>query len=85
MKTLKFICSILFLIVVVSSCTKIEGVDKDLSFLTTVASTNPSQIFDISTDNSGDVKITPLGNGVVSYTVSYGHGAGAAASAVVAP
>lgn len=85
MKTLKFICSILFLIVVVSSCTKIEGVDKDLSFLTTVASTNPSQIFDVSTDNSGDVKITPLGNGVVSYTVNYGHGSGAAASAVVAP
>ena len=33
MKNIKLICSILFLIVVASSCTKIEGIDKDLSFL----------------------------------------------------
>ena len=85
MKKIKFICSILFLAVVASGCTKIEGIDKDLSFLSTVGFTNPSKVFDISNDNSGNVKITPLGDGAASYTVNFGHGTGAAASAVVAP
>ena len=85
MKKIKFICSILFLAVVASGCTKIEGIDQDLSFLSTVGFTNPSKVFDISNDNSGNVKITPLGNGATSYTVNFGHGTGAAASAVVAP
>jgi hypothetical protein len=85
MKKIKFICSILFFIVVASGCTKIEGIDQDLSFLNTVSSSNPSKIFDISNDNSGNVKITPLGDGATSFTISFGHGTGAAASAVVAP
>ncbi len=85
MKKMKLICSLLFLIVAASSCTKIEGVDQDLSFLNSINSANPSKIFDISNDNSGNVKITPLGEGIASFTVNFGHGTGTAASATVAP
>jgi hypothetical protein len=62
-----------------------EGIDDDTSFLSTAASGNLSKIFDISNDNSGNVKITPTGEGVSSFTVAYGHGTGPAASAVVSP
>lgn len=85
MKNLKLICSILFFIVVASSCTKIEGIDQDLSFLNSVSPANLDKIFDITTDNSGVVKITPVGEGVVSYNINFGHGTGTAASATVAP
>ena len=85
MKKIKFICSILLLIVVASGCTKIEGLDQDLSFLNTVGSSNPSKIFDISNDNSGNVKITPMGEGVASFKVEFGHGTGTDASATVLP
>lgn len=86
MKKVKFICSILFLAVVASSCTKIEGIDKDTSFLSTiVAPSNLSKIFDITNDNSGIVKITPLGEGVASFAVHFGHGTGANASAIIKP
>ncbi len=85
MKKIKFICSILFLIVLASSCTKIEGVDQDLSFLNSANSSNLDKNFTISDDNSGNVKITPLGNGVTSYIVNFGHGSGTEASAVVKP
>jgi hypothetical protein len=85
MKKINLICSILFLIVVASSCTKIEGIDKDLSFMNSVNSANLDKIFDISNDNSGIVKITPIGDGVVSYNVNFGHGTGTAGSTTVAP
>lgn len=85
MKKIKLICSILLLIVVASSCKKQNGIDQDLSFLNTANSSNFSKIFDISNDNSGMVKITPLGEGVATYTVNFGQGTGANASAVVVP
>jgi hypothetical protein len=85
MKKIKFIYGILFLIVLASSCAEIEGIDQDLSFLNTISTSNPSKIFEISNDNSGIVKITPLGEGVLSFTVNFGHGTGADASAVVKP
>jgi len=85
MKNMKLICSLLFLLVAASSCTKIEGIDKDLSFMNTVGSSNTSKIFDISNDNSGMVKITPLGDGATSFVVNFGHGTGTAASATVLP
>jgi hypothetical protein len=85
MKKINFICSILFFIVVASSCNKIEGIDQDLSFLNSVNSANLDKVFVISDDNSGIVKITPTGEGVVSYTVGFGHGTGSAATATVAP
>lgn len=86
MKKIKFICSILLLFLVVASgCKKIEGIDQDLSFMNSVAPTKLDKVFEISNDNSGKVKIIPLGEGVVSYEVSFGHGTGTAAKAVVAP
>ena len=68
-----------------TSCTDIQGIDQDLSFLGTVNSANPNKIFDISNDNSGNVKITPLGEGFTAFTINFGHGTGAAASASVKP
>lgn len=66
-------------------CKKESGIDQDLSFLNTATIGATGKIFDISTDNSGNVKITPTGEGVSSFTVLYGHGTGAGASAVVTP
>src|SRR5688572_14622947 len=67
------------------SCSKQDGVSDDLSFLQTASTGNVKTIMDISNDNSGNVKITPLGEGASSFTVNYGHGTGAGASAVVMP
>ena len=85
MKKIKLIFSFVLLLAVTISCSIPDGIDQDTSFLSTAASGNVAKIFDISTDNSGTVKITPTGEGVNSYTVNYGHGTGASASAVVAP
>ncbi len=86
MKKLKLIYSIAFLgALALGSCSKEDGLDDDLSFLSSAASADASKIFDVSNDNSGNVKITPLGTGVSSFVVNYGHGTGAGASATVLP
>ncbi|MCW3073610.1 MAG: putative lipoprotein precursor [Flaviaesturariibacter sp.] len=85
MKKILFSYSAFLLMLSVISCDKKEGISDDLSFLNSAASSNVNKIFDISTDNSGNVKITPTGEGVSSFTVNYGHGTGANASAVVMP
>lgn len=85
MKKIKYLLSFVLLLIVTISCSVPGGIGDDTSFLSTAASGNVAKIFDISTDNSGNVKITPTGDGVTSFTVNYGHGTGAAASAVVAP
>jgi hypothetical protein len=85
MKKIKYISSYLLLAFIAFGCAKKEGIDQDLNFLNTASAKSLAKIFDISTDNSGNVKITPTGEGVVSYTVNYGHGTGAGASAVVSP
>jgi hypothetical protein len=85
MKKIKLIYSLAFLVFFAMGCTIKDGIDKDTSFLSTAASGNVSKIFNISNDNSGNVKITPLGEGATSFTVNYGHGTGAAATAVVTP
>ena len=60
MKKINLIYSFLFLLVIGSGCSK-DGIDDDLSFVSSAASSNYSKIFDISNDNSGNVKVTPLG------------------------
>ncbi len=85
MKKVQIIYSLAFLLVIAIGCSKEDGIDDDLSFLNSASSGNASKIFDISNDNSGNVRITPLGDGVSSFTVNYGHGTGAGASAVVTP
>ena len=84
MKKITFIYSFaLLLLFSAISCTLKDGIDKDLAFIDSAASGNVNKIFDISNDNSGKVKITPTGDGVTSFLVSYGHGTGASASATV--
>jgi hypothetical protein len=85
MNNLKLLYFVIIVTMITLGCTKKNGISDDLSFLQTAASANASKIFDISNDNSGNVKITPLGQGVTSFTVNYGHGTGAGASAVVMP
>src|SRR5215217_1992339 len=84
MKKLTITFGLLAMFAGLTGCDK-EGVDDDLSFLSTAATANPGKIFDISNDNSGNVKITPTAEGASSFVVNYGHGTGAAASAVVMP
>ncbi len=66
-------------------CTEFDGIDLDTSFVSTANSTNLSKIFQISDDNSGNVTITPLGDGFTSAIVYFGHGTGSAASAKLSP
>lgn len=75
----------LALVVIVSGCSKMDGIDKDLSYLASVNSANYSKIFDITNDNSGIVKITPLGEGISRSEVLFGTGTTAADSASVEP
>jgi hypothetical protein len=78
MKKIKLISSFLGLMSLFIGCTQ-EGIDKDTSFLNSVSpSSVVSTVLDISTDNSGNVKITPTGEGVASYDVIYGHANGEA-------
>jgi hypothetical protein len=85
MKQIKLIYSLAFLALLATGCEKKDGIDQDLSFLSSVNSSNFSKIFDISNDNSGNVRITPLGDGITTSTILFGHGTGSAASAVVSP
>lgn len=85
MKIFGFLLSALVLISLSTGCSELAGIDDDTSFLSTATSGNFSRIFEISNDNSGIVKITPLGDGFSSATVNFGHGSGASASATVSP
>lgn len=79
-----FILSIISILSLVQ-CTEQDGIDTDTSFVSAATSGNLNKIFDISNDNSGDVRITPLGDGFTTATINFGHGTGAAASAKVSP
>jgi hypothetical protein len=81
MKKIKFILSLVTLMAVAVSCS-IEGISDDTS-LPGAGSGNVNKVFDISNDNSGNVKITPTGEGVTSFAVEYGHGTNGAVT--VAP
>ena len=85
MNKIKFLYSIAFLLVLATGCTKKDGIDSDLSFINSASSSALAKVFTISTDNSGVVRVSPTGEGVSSYTINFGHGTGAAASATVAP
>lgn len=72
MKKIKLIFSFVALLALVTSCA-VEGISDDTS-LPGASSGNVNKVFDISTDNSGNVKITPTGDGAASFSVKYGHG-----------
>jgi hypothetical protein len=83
MKKIKSLYSLLLIAIIFASCSKnLKGISED-NAVTTTATGNVSKIFDITNDNSGIVRITPLGNSVTSFIVAFGHGAGASASATV--
>ncbi len=84
MKKITIILGLGILLTGMIGCKK-NGIDDDLSFLNSASTANNGKIFDISNDNSGNVKITPTGEGASSYVVNYGHGTGASASATVMP
>ena len=85
MKNIKLIFNFILLLAFTISCSIPDGIDYDTSFLSSASSANVAKVFDITTDNSGNVRITPTGEGVTTSKVIFGHGIGAAASAVVAP
>lgn len=84
MKKATIIVSLAALAVGFIGCQK-TGISDDTSFLSTASTANTGKVFDISNDNSGNVKITPTGEGASSYTVKFGHGTGTAAQADVMP
>jgi hypothetical protein len=84
MKKITMIYSFAILLLIsAASCTLKDGIDQDISFLKTAVTGSVNKIFDISTDNSGKVRITPTGEGVASFLIGFGHGTGASASATV--
>ena len=85
MKKLIIAFSFFGLIVGGSGCEKKDGIHSDTSFLSTATVGTTGKIFDISNDNSGNVTITPTGEGASSFVVKYGHGTGNAAEATVKP
>jgi hypothetical protein len=85
MKKITIIFSLATLLTAIISCEKKSGIDDDTSFLGTATVGATGKIFDISNDNSGNVKITPTGEGASSFVVNFGHGTGSGTSAVVMP
>jgi hypothetical protein len=75
MKITKYIFSFVLLLAVTTSCT-VEGIDSDTALLGTDSSAKVNNIFDISTDNSGAVKITPTAEAATTFQVFYGDGDG---------
>jgi hypothetical protein len=84
MKKITIITGLLAFITGSIGCQK-DGIDDDTSFLNTSTTANSGKVFDISNDNSGNVKITPTGEGASSFVVKFGHGSGNAAQAEVKP
>ncbi|TWI79264.1 hypothetical protein IQ13_3667 [Lacibacter cauensis] len=73
MRTIKNILQVAVLLLVVTGCK--PELNDDLSFLTTVTnSAKLSALFEITQDNTGNVTITPNGEGAVSYDIYYGDG-----------
>ena len=82
MKKITIIFSFLFALFLLNSC-DIDGLND--TNLTTSESGNLNKIFDISTDNTGAVKITPTGEGASKFVVLFGNGSGANSSATLLP
>jgi hypothetical protein len=85
MKKLIIASSLFVLIAGVTGCEKKDGIHSDTSFLSTATVGTTGKIFDITNDNSGNVTITPTGQGASSFVVKYGHGTGSSAEATVKP
>lgn len=71
MKIIKYFLSLLVLLAFVAGCKK-DKFDDTSSVQTATAPGKLTSIFDITTDNSGNVTITPGGEGAGSYDVYFG-------------
>lgn len=84
MKNLKLFVSLFAISCISFNSCNVNGLG-DVPELSSVSSNNLNSIFNISTDNSGSVKITPVGEGITKSTVFFGNGTGGASSADVMP
>ncbi|SDR87267.1 PKD domain-containing protein [Christiangramia echinicola] len=84
MKKIKII-GLAFFVGLAINCSLPDGIDQDTSFVETITTENVAALFNISDDNSGNVTITPTGEGVSMYTVNFGDGSGSDASAALQP
>jgi hypothetical protein len=71
MRTIKNIIQLVVLLLVATGCK--PELNEDLSFLNSAAASGKlSALFEITQDNTGNVTITPNGEGAVSFDVYYG-------------
>jgi hypothetical protein len=84
MKNIKKIIGFCLILTTFISCSLNDNLDDNIN-INGAEIVTIDKIFDISTDNSGLVRITPVGEGVISFEVQYGHGTGVDASAIVNP
>ncbi|MAM19162.1 MAG: hypothetical protein CME35_09340 [Gramella sp.] len=66
------------------SCTVPDGIDQDTEVMAEMTQ-NLNAAFDVSNDNSGNVKIIPTGQSATMFNVEFGDGTGSDASATVKP
>ncbi|WP_397363060.1 PKD domain-containing protein [Olleya sp. R77988] len=72
MKTIKYVLSFFMITALIISCTQEED---NLDFINNIAApSNVSAAVSVTQDNTGLVTITPLGEGVASFTIGYGDG-----------
>jgi hypothetical protein len=74
MKTVKYLLSLVLVVATIISCSQDDDNATDISNVP--APTNVSALVVIAQDNSGLVTITPLGEGVSTFSVNYGDGTG---------
>ncbi|WP_396137666.1 hypothetical protein [Flavobacterium sp.] len=84
MKNIKKIIGFCLILTTFFSCSLNDNLE-DNTDINGAEIVTQDKIFDISTDNSGLVRITPISEGGMSYEVQYGHGTGVGASAIVNP
>lgn len=84
MKNIKKIIGFCLILTTFISCSLNDNLDDNID-INGAGILTQNKIFDISTDNSGLVRITPIGEGAISYEVKYGHGTGVGSSAIVNP
>ena len=72
MRKLSLLLSAIFLLAYAIGC---EQDDKFVDFTgSTVAPSNLAMLFDVSSDNSGNVKLTPSAEGATSFDIDFGDG-----------
>lgn len=70
----KIIVSFSILSLIIATSCSTDGISSDTSPVETIHAGNFDRMFDISNDNSGLVKIIPIGEGITSSEISFGHG-----------